>query len=47
MLSKFCTYSLPNVCFVVFLINVREHERGNKKMNNPEKLAVLGTHDTS
>ena len=24
-------------------INVREYQRGNKKMDNPEKLATLGT----
>jgi hypothetical protein len=26
-------------------INVREHRRGNYKMDNPEKLATLGTQD--
>ena len=26
--------------FKEFLINVREHRRGNKKLDNPEKLAT-------
>jgi len=26
-------------------INVREYRRGNKKMDNPEKLATWGTQD--
>ena len=27
-------------------INIREYRRGNPKMDNPEKLATLGTQDT-
>ena len=27
-------------------INVREHRSGNKKMDNPEKLAIFGKQDT-
>ena len=27
------------------LINVREYRMGNQKMDNPEKLVTLGTHD--
>ena len=29
----------------VYIINVREHQRGDKKMDNPEKQATLGTQD--
>ena len=27
------------------LINVREYRMGNNKMDNPEKVVTLGTHD--
>ena len=39
-------YLIANMCECMWKANVREHQRGNNKMDNQQKLTTLGTQDT-